>query len=195
MKNRRRITQISLIFIGIFLILATYFYYPKFIKNKISDEDFVKEEIIETKEKKSNLFENVEYQGIYHIDKSFTVKSENAYILEKDSDMVYMNKMHVTLYLSDGRNVVITSDRGKYNKVSYDCFFIDNVKASDNETIVFSENLDLLASNETASVYNNVVITNPNGSLKADKVDYNFETKYYKISMFNNEKVKIKLLK
>ena len=45
------------------------------------------------------------------------------------------------------------------------------------------------------SIYNNVVVNNKNGHLKADKVDYNFESKYYKVSMFKNEKVKIKLIK
>ena len=45
-----------------------------------------------------------------------------------------------------------------------------------------------------AKIYNNVDLTNEDGMLQADKVTYNFKTKYYKISMFNNEKVKIKLI-
>ena len=57
-----------------------------------------------------------------------------------------------------------------------------------------SENLDLLSSDESATAYNDVILTNENGSLQADKVDYNFETKYYKISMYNNKKVKVKLI-
>ena len=57
-----------------------------------------------------------------------------------------------------------------------------------------AENLDLIATEDTAKIYNNVDLTNENGMLQADKVTYNFKTKYYKISMFNNEKVKIKLI-
>ena len=45
------------------------------------------------------------------------------------------------------------------------------------------------------NVYNNVFLTNDNGSLKADKVKYDFETRYYQISMFDNQKVKVKLIK
>ena len=37
------------------------------------------------------------------------------------------------------------SDKGKYNKVTYDCFFEKNVKATEGETEIFAENLDLLA--------------------------------------------------
>jgi hypothetical protein len=54
--------------------------------------------------------------------------------------------------------------------------------------------LDLFASKDMVSIYNDVNLINKSGSLKADKVDYNFEAKYYKISMFNDKKVKIKLI-
>ena len=35
----------------------------------------------------------------------------------------------------------------------------------------------------------------PNGSLKADKIDYDFETKNFKVSMFNDQPVKMKVIK
>ena len=103
--------------------------------------------------------------------------------------------MKVIISMNDGRIVTITSDRGKYNKATYDCYFIDNVKAADEETIIVAENIDLLATQDLATVYNNVYLTNDNGSLKADKVKYDFETRYYQISMFNNQKVKVNLIK
>ena len=52
-----------------------------------------------------------------------------------------------------------------------------------------------MASKDTASIYNSVSITNDKGDLIADKIDYNFETKYYKISMFDNKRVKAKLIR
>ena len=195
MTSSKRVIQLSLISIGLFLILVTYFLYPMFIKNKFLEEETVKENVIATDNKESNTFESVEYKGIYGIDKEFKVKAEKAYILKKDSDMVYMANMHVTLDMDDGRIIIITSNKGRYNKVSYDCFFENNVKAVDGKTTVFSENLDLLASEDTAAVYNNVFLTNDTGSLRADKVYYDFETKYYQVSMFSDKKVKIKLIK
>ena len=195
MTSNKRVIQLSLISIGLFLILATYFLYPMFIKNKFLEEKTVKENVIATDNKESNTFESVEYKGIYDIDKQFKVKAEKAYILIKDQDIVYMTNMHVALDMDDGRIIIITSDNGSYNKVSYDCFFENNVKAVDGETTVLSENLDLLASEDTAAVYNNVFLTNDKGSLRADKVYYDFETKYYQVSMFSDQKVKIKLIK
>ena len=97
--------------------------------------------------------------------------------------------------MKDGRVIIITSDSGRYNKISYDCFFEENVKAFDGETTLVSDNMDLLSSADVANIYNNVVLTNDKGSLIADMINYNLETKYYKISMYDNEKVKVKLIR
>ena len=198
MTANKRIIQLSLISIGLFLILATYFFYPKIIESKFLEEETVEDVVTKTDmtdSKERNTFENVEYKGLYNIDKPFKIKSENAYILIKNSDVVYMTKMHVTLDMDDGRVIIITSDKGRYNKATYDCFFENNVKAIDGETTVLAENLDLLATEDTATVYNNVFLTNDKGSLRADKVYYDFETKHYQVSMFSDDKVKIKLIK
>ena len=198
MTANKRIVQLSLISIGLFLILATYFFYPKMIKNKFLEKETVKDDLTKTdiiSSKERNTFENVEYKGLYDMNKPFKVKSEKAYILIKNPDVVYMTNMHVSLDMDDGRVIIITSDKGRYNKVTYDCFFENNVKAIDGKTTVLAENLDLLATEDSATVYNNVFLTNDKGSLRADKVYYDFETKYYHVSMFNDKKVKIKLIK
>ena len=86
----------------------------------------------------------------------------------------------------DGRIIVITSDKGIYDKKTYDCYFQDNVQATDGETILLAKNIDLLASEDNATIYNNVVLTSNNGSVFADRIDYDFKTIYYKVSMFDN---------
>ena len=195
MKKQQQKTQLVLIFIGFSLILLTYFYYPYLEKNKLLKDHSAREDLEKTLEDAPlTAFENIEYQGLYDLDKPFSVKSEKAHILDEEPDIVYMTNMNVKIHMTDGRIVVITSDSGRYNKSTYDCFFENNVKATDGETVILSENLDLLSSDESATAYNDVILTNENGSLQADKVDYNFETKYYKISMYDNKKVKVKLI-
>ena len=198
MTTNKRIVQLSLISFGLFLILATYFFFPKIVENKFLEKETIKDDVIKTTmsdSKERNAFENVEYKGLYDINKPFKVKSEKAYILTKDPDTIYMTNMHVTLHMDDGKVIIITSDKGIYNKVSHDCFFENNVKAIDGETTILAENLDLLATEDSVTVYNNVFLTNDTGSLRADEVHYDFKTKYYQISMFSDEKVKIKLIK
>ena len=191
MTTNKKIVQLSLISIGLFLILATYFLYPTIIKKEVVEDDMIKTDSVEGRD----VFENVKYKGVYDINMPFIVQAEDAYILTETPDNVFLSNMRVTLHMEDGRAIIITSRNGYYNKVTYDLTFENNVKAVDGETTVTAENLDLLATEDTASVYNNVFLTNDKGSVQADKVYYNFETKYYQVSMFSDKKVKIKLIK
>jgi len=260
MTANRKIVQLSLIAIGAFLILSTYFFYPTIKESKLRVETSkekinVQEEIKILEEKQqtlidqiqekkeylssggvlkkgtlenlqidlqktssslaekksalekhekvtstdnvdeSNIFKNVEYKGFFKIDSPFIVKSEKARIAAEDPNIVHLSEMSVTLYLKNGKDVVITADEGKYNKTSYDIYFVGNVVGRDGETIITSENLDLLASEDIAIIYNNVRLNSNKNSLQADKVEYDFETKFYRISMFDDTRVKIKLIK
>lgn len=195
MKRSRKIVQLSLISIGFFLILVTYFLYPKIIESKFIKDETTKDKIVKTEDDNINMFENVEYKGVYNIDKPIVVTAKKALVLTEKPEIIFMTNMRVTLHIDDEKIIIITSERGSYNKITYDCFFEENVEAADGETLILADNLDLLASEDSATVYNNVVLTNDRGSLRADKVDYDFETKYYHVSMFDNKKVKIKLIK
>ena len=194
MKKQNKI-QLTLLLTGLMLFILTYIYYPnlnknKFLKNKTVQED----EEVSLDSKRDTSFENVKYKGFYNLDKLFTVEAEKAYILSEETDVVYMNNMQVILHLNDGRIVNITSIKGKYNKTTYDCFFENNVRATDGETEIFSENLDLLAVKNSVEIYNNVILNYTTGSLRADKIDYNFETKYFKVSMFDDKTIKMKVI-
>ena len=121
MKVSHKTVQLTLISFGIFLILATYFIYPKMIKEKKLSEikkEKPAEDTIKIDGIDANVFENVEYQGIYDLNNSFTIKSEKAHILNNEPDMVYMTNMNATIYMNDGRIITITSDTGKYYKIN-----------------------------------------------------------------------------
>ena len=195
MKKKQQNIQIILISIGLLLILITYFYYPYMNKAKLIENQSAKKDLERTLEDQSTFFKNVQYKGLYDVDKPFTIISEKAYILNEEPEFVYMTNVHTILYLSDGRIINIKADKGKYNKVTYDCFFEQNVKATDGETKIFAENLDLLATTSFVKIYKDVTLNYPTGSLVADKIDYDFETKYFKVSMFDDKTVKIKVTK
>ena len=195
MKKQHK-TQLTLLLTGLFLFILTYVYYPNLNKNKFLKNQTVQEDVEGSLDSKQDTsFENVKYKGFYNFDKLFTVEAEDAYILNEETDVVYMNNMRVILHLNDERIVNITSNKGKYNKTTYDCFFENNVRATDGETEIFSENLDLLAVKNSVEIYNNVILNYTTGSLRADKIDYNFETKYFKVSMFDDKIIKMKVIK
>jgi len=192
--------QLTLITFGIILIIGTYFLYPNLKKEKVMiKENKLSEAQNENKivldGKVGNMFENVEYKGTYNINNSFNILSKKAHIFDTEPDIVHMYSMVVHLYMNDGRTVTITSDEGTYNKLNYNVFFRKNVKATDGETIIQSNNLDLLSDENYASAYEDVVLNSDSGNLIADKIKYNFETELYDISMFDDKTVKVKILK
>ena len=195
MKKKQQNIQIILISIGLLLILTTYFYYPYMNKAKLIENQSAKKGLERTLEDQSTVFGNVQYKGMYDVDKPFTIMSEEAYILDEEPEFVYMTNVNTNLYLTDGRIVNIKADKGKYNKVTYDCFFEQNVKATDGKTKIFAENLDLLATSSSVKIYKDVILNYPTGSLVADKIDYDFETKYFKVSMFDDKTIKMKVIK
>ncbi len=196
MKKKQQKIQIALISIGLLLIISTYFYYPLMKKAELTNDQLQQKKLEkDITHDKTTFFENVEYKGLYDLDKPFIIKSEDAYILNEEPDIVYMRTMHVILYLSDGRIVNIISNKGSYNKRTYDCFFEDEVKATDGKTNIFADNLDLLATKNFVNIYNNVRLNDPTASFQADKVDYDFETKHFKVLMFDDNAVSMKVIK
>ena len=195
MKKKQLGVQFTLVSIGLLLFVLTYFYYPsikkgKLLKDQSVNKDFQKVEDID----QSTSFENLEYKGLYNLNKPFIVKSKEAYIRSQEPDIVYMKSMHVILYLSDNRIVEITSLKGRYNKKNYNCFFEQDVRATDGDTTITAKNLNLLSTKNIMKVYNDVNLYNATGSLQADKIDYNFETKYFKVSMFDDKAIKMKVV-
>ena len=191
MIANRKIVQLSLLTIGTLLVLSTYFFYPKMEKNVV--EDTIKQdEMAKTDDTAANIFENVTYEG-ENSGNPFTVHATRAEIKE-DTNIVHMKNMLITIFLKDSK-WVIECAAGKYNKLNYNVFCSQDVKATDGEIIVYSQNLDLLT-DESATVYNNVLIINDNAStLYADRVNYDFENKLYHINMFNKDKsVKVELV-
>jgi lipopolysaccharide export system protein LptA len=195
MTKNKKIVQLTLLFIGLILILATYFIYPEINKNKFIEQKLKEDKKIALESGKdvSNTFENIEYNAFYNIEHPFTVQSEKAFILAEEPDVVYMTSMKVTLYIND-RVIVITSDKGSYNKATFDCFLRLNVQATDGDTIIKGDNLDFLSNQEKVDIYNNVNLVNEKISMVADKINYNFKKKFYKISMFDDKNVNIKLI-
>ena len=198
MRKKHLRVQLTLVSIGLLLFVLTYLLYPNININK----DKVSEDLSSGKDlekiisvEKKTTFDSLEYNGFYDFDKPFQVKSKKAYILNEEPDIVYMETMHVILHLTDGRIVNITSDKGRYNKTTYNCFFEQNVKATDGNTKIFAENLDLLATENFLEIYNNVSLDNTTGYVKADKINYNFETKHFKILMFDDKSIKMKIIR
>ena len=119
MTANRKIVQLSLITIGTFLILSTYFFYPTIKENKFFEEDAVKDETVKTDDGVSNIFENVTYKG-ENAGNPFTVYADRAEIKE-NANIIHMKKMIIKIFLRDSK-WVIECAIGIYNKSNYNKF-------------------------------------------------------------------------
>ena len=191
MIANRKIVQLSLITIGTLLVISTYFFYPKMEKNVV-EGTIKQDEMTKTDDTVDNIFENVTYEG-ENSGNAFTVHANRAEIKE-DTNIVHMKNMLITIFLKDSK-WAIECAVGTYNKLDYNIFCSQDVKATDDKIIVYSQNLDLL-NDESIKIYNKVLIVDENESrLYADIVNYDFENKLYHINMFNKDKsVKLKLV-
>tara|TARA_X000000368_G_C22839634_1_gene627049 strand:+ start:176 stop:769 length:594 start_codon:yes stop_codon:yes gene_type:complete len=195
-KIKIKTLQIILISISVILLIITYLYIPKIERDKLKEKTTQKSEKLEdTPVETENYFTNVVYEGSYQVKNPFVIKADKAKVLTDAPDLVYMDSMHVTITLTSGETVIITSDSGRYDKVNYNIFFENNCEATDGNIVLKSDNIDLVA-DEYAKIYNNVVLVDDSASyIKADLIKYDFESKKYEISMFENKnKIKVKLI-
>lgn len=195
MKINTKFIQLGLVSIGIVLVFSFYFY-PNMKANKLKEKTIQKEiakNEIDTNIK--NEFTNIIYKG-ENAGNIFTILADKAEI-RKDVNLIYMKNMLITIFFGD-EEWIIECEVGTYDKVNYDIMCSKNMKASssDGKTTIYSQNLDFIA-DESATIYNKVSIIDKEGfELQSDRIFYDFESKIYKVNMFNaDENVKIKIIK
>ena len=71
MNKKQKNIQLTLALIGFLLIIGTYFYYPMINKNKTTDKQGIIKKFETLDENETTTFKNIEYRGIYDLDKTF----------------------------------------------------------------------------------------------------------------------------
>jgi len=187
----RKKIQFALLVLGFFLIGITYFLYPQLKKETVVEEMKIEENIEDTE------LTNVTYEGLTADGSPYTINSQSATIDEKDSENIYMEFVTAKFQYKNGRIIIITSDKGIYNKSSGDIRFQQNILMIDSEeNRLTSENLDMLTSKNFVAAYNNVkFLTSEGESITSDKMIIDTLKKTIKVSMFDEKNlVKLKVI-
>ena len=192
MTNKKKIFQLSLIFIGLIIIFFTYF----FNLEKKQPSEVVTE--IETKENEEfleegvNRFENVEYKGIDNTGNKFTIGSQFAEFKKEKPELIFMENVEFFFTFKDNTVLLISSKKGIYNNISNDMQFSEDVKMDYLENTIFSDRANFNNYENQLLIAGNVRGDGPTTNLKADELDFDLNTKDLKISMYSEERVKIK---
>ena len=192
MTNKKKIFQLSLIFIGLIIIFFTYF----FNLEKKQPSEVVTE--TETKENEEfleegvNRFENVEYKGIDNTGNKFTIGSQFAEFKKEKPELIFMENVECFFTFKDNTVLLISSKKGIYNNISNDMQFSKDVKMDYLENTIFSDRANFNNYENQLLIAGNVRGNGPTTNLKADELDFDLNTKDLKISMYSEERVKIK---
>ena len=182
----------TLILMGFFIIFFTYFYTDK---QKETVKKTEQEEILEEKtlEENTSTFENIQYEGIDKNGNKFIINSEYAKFKNDLPNIIDMEKILARFFFKDGTVLKITSDYGIYDNITNDMEFEQNVKMYYLEKKLFSEKANFVNSENYLFVQGNVIAEGDEGDLSADRMDFDLVEKKLKISMYNREKVNIKV--
>jgi len=185
----------------IILILSTFVYY-KYLKiekidKKIDDsESILKDEKVNdselVQESDKNIIENIKYfkEDIYG--NKFTLKAKKGEITQNESKFVLLSDVNGVISLKNKSEILIYSKFAKYDSINFNTEFYTDVKASYENNVVRSENLDLFFKDNYGEMYNNIEFYNNDSKVVADKIFFDLANGDIKINMYNdNNKVSI----
>tara|TARA_B100000686_G_C16755952_1_gene955502 strand:+ start:1153 stop:1767 length:615 start_codon:yes stop_codon:yes gene_type:complete len=194
--------QLFLLLIALSIIVYFYFFNPKnTLQNKnINELENLKEKQVEVSKKdndntiisSANLIENLKYLSRDNQGNEYEIKAKKGEINLQNSDIIYMSNVFATIRMKNTAPIIIKSDYATYNKVDHTTNFNENVLISYLSHKATGNNLDLSFENNMAIMSNEIVYTNMNTILNADRLEIDLITKNSKIFMDNkNEKIKI----
>ena len=192
-KKKLRIYQIILLISGTLIILLM------FVKKNIPTEekiisDNLKKIIDEQKSnsdsKDSNTFYNVKYSGLDLKGNRFSIISNEGTTSDLNSNLVKMKGVTANFYFKDNSNLEISSKEGTYNNESLNIIFKTDVKALYENSELYADQAEFSNSNNYLKVYNNVKIIDPKGTMLADQLIFDINTKTLKITSLKNNKIK-----
>ena len=190
--KKNRVIQFSLVIAIIILFFTTYYTGDK---DKIVDanKNGSTENASKLAEGTSNIIENVNYTGTNNKGTFFELNAAIAEIKHDEPNLSRLQEVFVVIRLRNLRTIHIQSDKAVFNKISNDCEFFGNVKITEQDSVITSDNLDFYNSKNFLQAYNNVEYSGMKGALIADKVDVDLLKNEANIFMFKkNDKVKVK---
>ena len=190
--NKTKFIQISLLLLAFLLIFFTYFFN---LKKKQASTNLDQIKTIEPdrqKEEAANTFIEVEYAGFDRNGNRFVLGGETAWFEIERPNLIRMEKVKCVFYLKNGETIV-TSNFAIYNNVTDDMEFEENVKIKFLENVLFSEKASFMNLQNQLFIEGDVKGSSAQGKLFADKLHFNLSDEKLKISMYNDEKVNIKV--
>ena len=200
--QKKKLLQIFLIFLVIIFPVFVYFIYfhsSEVVNSLDKKEVFGYEDTkdtalkkIEKKDISSNLIENLRYISKDSQNNEYEIISKYGKISNENQDIILMTEVKAKITMVGSNPIFISAGFAKYNAQTYETNFSDNVVLNYTDHKINSDNLELLFEKNLATIYSNIVYTNPETIILADKLEFDMLSKNSKIFMNEkNKKIKI----
>tara|TARA_Y100000758_G_scaffold52801_1_gene33828 strand:+ start:126 stop:719 length:594 start_codon:yes stop_codon:yes gene_type:complete len=192
-------TTIQLLIFFLIVIFIFFFIKNTFLKERkdIVNLDLNKDKIIEeigTEKNQNNIIENLNYISIDAKGNEYILNAKYGEESKEDSNIIILKQVLGTIKLKNKSDIEIKSDFAKYNSITFDTNFYENVLGFFEESKISSDNLDLFFKNNKAIMYNNIKYLDRNTAANADEISFNLLNGDINIKMFDKKK-KIQIIK
>ena len=143
-------------------------------------------------ENQENILVNITYESIDSSGRKYIIKAESGMLDGEKPDLINMINVKAKIILLDNSIIYISSLKAEYNTVNYDTKFQKDIKLNFLENDIFCDNLNILFKDNLLEAYNDLIYTNLDIILRADKIEIDLLAKNSKIFNFDENKVEIK---
>ena len=190
MNVKTAIQLLIFLLIGIFIfffIKNTFLKYQKDIVHLDLNKDKAIEKT-ETEKNKNTIIKNLNYISIDAKGNEYILNAKYGEESKEDSNIILLKQVVGKIKLKNKSDIEIKSDFAKYNSITFDTNFYENVFAFFEESKVSSDNLDLFFKNNKAIMYNNIKYLDRNTTANADEILFNLLNGDVNIRMFDKKK-------
>ena len=180
--NRKIYIQFFLLLLILIIITCIYLiYFNKSEKNYVEIvEENTSNKILKGSD---DLISEMKYFSEDNKGNKFEIKSDYGFINPEQSNIISMNKVKAVVYLSNGEEIYINSDKAKYNNINNDTIFNGSVEMNYKDHKINAGNLDLSFEDNFVTLYDKVNYKSKFSNLTADKVLIDLMNKNTKIQM------------
>ena len=190
-KKKIKIIQINLLVIGLAILIFTY------LNKSLEKTDEILSVDTKTKIKKqledqnpdSDIFYNIEYNGLDLAGNRYVLKSSEAYSLKSNKELINMKSVEAIFYFKDDTVLKVKSETGTYNNKTLDMKFDGNVEANYEGSKLLAQKAEYSNSESFLKVSEKVKIKDLKGTMVADELVFDIKNQKLNINSFNDDKI------
>jgi len=188
------IIQILLILLICIALFFSYKFYFSESKKKISETVLINENQENTDQKdRGNIIKDISYNSFNSLGNIYEIAAEYGEINSKNTNIILMDNVNATITDKDENKIKVSSNFAKYNTLTYETNFYNDVLVLYADTSIKSKNLDFFFVKNLVYMSNEIVYKNFSTELKVDNLEINILSNDVRLYMNNkNEKIEIK---